>query len=358
MRGRRRARRAGDTPIPALLAACEPGLEPVVASELEELGLGPAAVAQEGLLRLECPPVAADVPGALGARTADDLYVEVWAGGPGGLAAWTARAAPLPAGALALHRRVLAGQGRRPRGRLKVTCFVRDRSDLRRRDVEASLGRQLLVAHPGWRLDPDRPDAEVVVFVDAHSAVVALRLTDPAFRHRGYGRAIAALSPTVAAALVRLSAPAADDRFLDPCCGGGTILLERALIGLPYAELLGGDLSEEALSVARANFGPRHQPWTLRRWDARHLPLPAASVSRVACNLPFGVQLPAAGGVAAFTAPCLAEAARVLRPGGRMVFLWPARPEVGTPPGVEAVRRVDFLLAGRPVAARVYRRPP
>ena len=355
MRGRRPARQGGDSPASALLAACEPGLEPVVASELEDLGLGPAAVAQEGLLRLERPPGAADVAVALGARTADDLYVEVWVGGPGGLAAW---AAPLPADALALHRRVLAHQGRRPRGRVKVTCFVQGRSDLRRRDTEASLGRRLLAAHPGWRLDPERPDAEVVVFVDARSAVVALRLTDPAFRHRGYGRAPAALSPTVAAALVRLSAPAADDRFLDPCCGGGTILLERALIGLPYAELLGGDLSEYALSVARANFGPRHQPWTLRRWDARHLPLPAASVSRVACNLPFGVQSPVAGGVAAFTASCLAEAARVLRPGGRMVFLWPARPEVRTPPGVEAMRRVDFLLAGRPVAARVYRRAP
>lgn len=335
-----------------LLATCQPGLEAVVRGELEGVGFGPMAQVRPGLLR--AGRVGADeVAAACRARTVDDLYLEVWAGAPDAfrrlLAAPTLA---IPGEVLAAHRAVLAAGGRRPKGRIKATCLLQGRTDLRRQDVEARLGRQVLAAQPSWRLETERPDAEVVAFLSPQSAIVALRVTEPAFRHRHYQRAPAALSPTVAAALARLAVPTPEDRWLDPCCGGGTLLLERAQMG-PYRELLGGDVSAAALEVARANFGDRHKPWSLRVWDARALPLPDASVNRVVSNLPFGVQLPAAGGVGPFVQACLREVARVLEPGGRAVLLWPQSQAVIPPPTLRQEREVAFDLVGQAVAARV-----
>jgi len=336
------------------LASCQPGLERPVCAELAELDAGAFRRLAPGLLTATAPGRAPAVTAALRSRTADDVYVQIWAGPPTALPALLAAPLVVPGEVLAAHREQLAREGRRPQGRVKATCLLAGRSDFRRQDLERRLARALLAGYPGWRLEEMRPDAEFVAFVAADRATVALRVTSPAFRHRGYARSAAALSPTVAAVLVRLAGAAAGDRFLDPCCGGGTILLERAQAGPPYRALIGGDSSEEALDVARTNFGPRHRPWTLQRWDARALPLAEGSVDRAATNLPFGVQSSAEGGVGAFAGACLVELGRVLRPGGRAALLWPAAPEAGRAPGLELELRLPFTLAGQPVCARVF----
>ncbi len=68
------------------------------------------------------------------------------------------------------------------------------------------------------------------------------------------------------------------------------------------------------------NFGPRHQPRLIARWDARRLPLESASVDTVVTNLPFGVKTDSDELPLLYTG-VLAEVARVLRPGGRAVIL-------------------------------------
>ncbi len=346
-----------------LLATGAVGLESVATEELRGLGLAPAEPVLPGILRLRRPVGGGDLAAACRARTVDDLYLEIWAGDRDGLRRRLAAPTWVVAGeVLAAHRDVLAASGRRPRGRIKTTCFLHGahrghgghgQADLRRQDVELRMARQLRAAYPAWRLEPERPDAEFVAFVSGRSAILALRLTDPGFRHRHYLRAPGALSPTVAAALVRLSRPGPRDRLLDPCCGGGTILLERAQAG-PYLELLGGDQSPEAVEVARLNFGNRHRPWQLHVWDARALPLAPASVNRVISNLPFGVQISASGGVAAFAAACLREAQRVLEPQGRAVFLWPRDVVVAVPELLAPEARLSFDLAGQAVVASVW----
>jgi 23S rRNA G2445 N2-methylase RlmL len=152
--------------------------------------------------------------------------------------------------------------------------------------------------------------------------ILALRLSDERMRHREYKleHLPASLRPTAAAALAWLTQPAADDVFLDPMCGAGTILIERANMGR-YKLLLGGDRREEALAVARANVGPRYKPIELRQWDARDLPIDAGSASAVAVNLPFGKQIGTPEENRALYPAFLREIARVLRPGGRLVAL-------------------------------------
>lgn len=153
-------------------------------------------------------------------------------------------------------------------------------------------------------------------------ALLALRLSDETMRHREYKleHLPASLRPSAAAGLVWLTEPREDDVFLDPMCGAGTVLIERAEIGR-YQLLLGGDIRTDALRVARTNIGPRYKPIELREWDARHLPLDAGSVSAAAVNLPFGKQIGTPEQNRTLYPAFLSEMARVLRPQARLVAL-------------------------------------
>jgi SAM-dependent methyltransferase len=95
--------------------------------------------------------------------------------------------------------------------------------------------------------------------------------------------------------------------------GVGTGLVAMALAGLGLP-VLGLDISAEMLGRAYERLGPR-----LVRGDARHLPVRAASVDAVV----FPISLHVVGGVPA----AFAEAARVVRPGGRVIAVHD-RPDV------------------------------
>lgn len=160
-------------------------------------------------------------------------------------------------------------------------------------------------------------------------ALFSLKLTSPEFRFRVGERrfAPAALRPTVAAALVRLSRPADDDVFLDPCCGSGTIAVERGYF--PARRIIAGDISPEALTSTRQNVaGQGVAVVETYHWDARRLPLDARSVTAVVTNPPWGGQIDPGTGLAAFYRDLLAEIKRVLAPGGRAVVLSERRREV------------------------------
>jgi tRNA (guanine6-N2)-methyltransferase len=192
----------------------------------------------------------------------------------------------------------------------------------RRVDVQTAAEGAVLRGHPGWRLVRDEAPVEVWLQQVGHELMMGLRLTTGAHRARG-GRTVereAALRPTIAAAMVRLTQPADDDVFLDPMCGSGTILLERAAAGR-YALLLGGDNDTAAVEATLANFGPRHQPKRIEHWDARALPLEDASVDKLACNLPWGRQVGRPEELPVLYRDVLRELVRVVKPGGRAVLL-------------------------------------
>src|SRR5262249_15759538 len=157
-------------------------------------------------------------------------------------------------------------------------------------------------------------------------AVCGLRLSDRTMRHRPYKREHlpASLRPTVAAAMVRLAGIAPESVVLDPMCGVGTILAEAAELARQRRAsrviLWGGGIERPALAAAAVNLKPFH-PDLLIHWDARRLPLPAASVDRVISNPPFGRQLGEPHEIATLYRLVVAECDRVVKPGGRAACL-------------------------------------
>lgn len=150
-----------------------------------------------------------------------------------------------------------------------------------------------------------------------------------------------ALNATVAAVLVDLTQPAPDDVFLNLGCGSGTLLIERALSG-QARRLIGCDTDPSALACAAENVAGAglslsdgasseadNAPLVeggsagveLQPWDATALPLPDGSVDALVVDLPFG-QLVGSHATNELLYPALlAEAARVARPGARLVAI-------------------------------------
>jgi tRNA (guanine6-N2)-methyltransferase len=197
----------------------------------------------------------------------------------------------------------------------------------RRKDLEQAALHGLAMRYGKWTAVPDDSDVEVWTNLLGSHLLVGLRLSDRAMRHRFEKRVAlpASLRPSVAAALVYLTGPKAEDVFLDPMCGSGTILLERRLAG-PYRQILGGDILPDRVEATQKNLGltgkrADMKPILIRQWDARNLPLETAVVDKVATNLPFGKQIASRREVEALYPAFLAEMARVIRPGGRLVLL-------------------------------------
>jgi 23S rRNA G2445 N2-methylase RlmL len=204
------------------------------------------------------------------------------------------------------------------------------RHNFRRVDAQYAVERGLMAREDKiCRLGGEHPHAQICIEVrggetpknkSLGEAYLLWKLTDESFRQHGEKRVHlpASLRPTVAYAMVRESGPSPGEVFVDPMCGAGTILIERARSGR-YKYLLGGDLERQAVHAAAANIGSRHKPCKLFRWDALRLPLKDRSIDKIACNLPFGKQVSLSD--SHFYGDFLQEASRVLHREGRMVLL-------------------------------------
>jgi 23S rRNA G2445 N2-methylase RlmL len=130
-----------------------------------------------------------------------------------------------------------------------------------------------------------------------------------------------ALNGSVAHAMALLTRPDPRDVFLNLACGSGTLLVERLLAG-PAARAIGCDTSDEALACARSNLlAAGHTSAELHGWDARALPLPDASVTALAADLPFGHLVGSHAQNVELYPAILREAARVALPGAPFALI-------------------------------------
>ena len=234
-----------------------------------------------------------------------------------------AREAPFVDQALAAM--VIARPGSRSgrRVRFRVVARMAGEHEFRRVDFKRAIEQG--IAERGdhsWRLVEEDADVEFWATMFSGEAMLALRLSDDRMRHREYkiAHVPGSLRPSVAAGMAWLSRPEEGDIVLDPMCGAGTILIERALAGR-YAMLIGSDRDPSMLQAARENIGPRYKPIELHSWDASAIPLPDGSVSRIITNLPWGVRHGSHSENRRLYPRLIAEFRRLTRNGGRIVIL-------------------------------------
>ncbi len=186
-----------------------------------------------------------------------------------------------------------------------------------KRAVVWRVARDVSAAAPALINDPQATTWEVQVDDEAGTVVlVPKRFVDPRWAWR-VADIPAASHPTVAAALAQVAGIRAGEDVWDPFCGSGLELIECALRG---AKVVGSDLDEAALAAAKANLEAAKVDGKLATADARVYS--CHPVSAIVTNPPLGsrVQIDAA----ALLVECVANFARQLGPGGRLVWITPA----------------------------------
>jgi 23S rRNA G2445 N2-methylase RlmL len=191
-----------------------------------------------------------------------------------------------------------------------------------RRAATWDVVRAIALLAPEFVNDPTASTWELVVstqrrFVDVD--IAPRSVLDPRFAWRK-GHVPAASHPTIAAALARVASAQPDDVVWDPFVGSGAELVERALLG-PFRALVGSDVDEGALEIARGNLDAAGLPATLHLMDALgHEP---SGVTLVITNPPMGRRSSRTAGLANRLDRFVAHAASVLVPGGRLVWIAP-----------------------------------
>ncbi|MCL4254444.1 MAG: methyltransferase domain-containing protein, partial [Anaerolineae bacterium] len=131
-----------------------------------------------------------------------------------------------------------------------------------------------------------------------------------------------ALNAPVAHAMIKLSHPKSDDRFLNIACGSGTLLIERCAYD-KVRWLAGCDINADALNCASENIaqaGYNHQV-ALFQADATHMPISDNHIDVICADLPFG-QLVGSHAENVRSYPLIfAEIQRLLAPNGRAIII-------------------------------------
>jgi 23S rRNA G2445 N2-methylase RlmL len=316
--------------LPDLYAVqTQPGFEGVALAEVTARVKGARAITERmmpqragiGIFTAPCSPA------LLKLRCAEDLFALVAYRRAVGAEVEQIRAAVLGSyhleWALQARARLVPGSRAGRRLKFRVVARMAGEHEFRRVDLKRAVENGLTErGDHAWHLDEQQADVEIWAMLNGDEFMAAIRLSGDSLRHRGYKIADrpGSLRLAVAAALAWLSDPHDDDIVLDPVCGVGTILIERAALGR-YRMLLGGDHDPDALAAARTNVGPRYKPIELRAWDAAALPLADHSVTKIVTNLPWGMRFGSHRDNRRLYRRMLAEFRRVIVPGGRIVLL-------------------------------------
>lgn len=334
--------------IPIYIAQTQPGFEAIAADEIAALEgatvLGTRPVAEKnGMIQFTYDGEPADL---LELRTIEDVFEQVLhmqnlAPTYPGLKVLEERVRQEASISPAVQRVRKVQPGRGGHGKLRYRVVSRQVGETRFRRIDAQMAVEKAIGQRtdhNWRLE-EEPALEFWLTLFPNEALLMVRLSNEKMRHRPYKleHIPASLRPSAAAALVFLTRPADHDVFLDPMCGAGTILIERAHFGR-YEQLYGGDQSPEALAVAQLNVGTRYQPISLQEWDARKLPLDESSITAAAVNLPFGRQIGSLEENRTLYPAVVRELYRVMRPGARLVLLTADSGAL-----IDSLRRIDNL---------------
>lgn len=352
---------------PACYATVHPGLEPVAADEItRDLG-GEVKKAEKGVVVFRVKEVG---PELLKLRTVEDVFLLAWgtdsltykADDLKQIERWTARDSDWKH-LLSLHHAIRPKPKAKPAYRL-VTQMGGTHA-YRRSDAGKALSKGLAGVFPAsWKPGYENASVEVWLTIRGATAACGLRLSDKTMRHRPYKveHLPASLRPTMAAALIRLAGAGPGHIVLDPMCGAGTIMAEQIELSKQrragHVAVWGGDNEMTMLRATASNL-QRVGPALLAHWDVTRLPLATASVDRVVTNPPFGKQMASPDEIGPLYRAAVRECDRVLKPGGRAVFLVMeanALRDAVKPLRWQPTRQLDVEVLGQPAVVSVWQK--
>ncbi|MGI5817145.1 MAG: methyltransferase domain-containing protein [Armatimonadota bacterium] len=258
--------------------------------------------------------------------------------------------------ALRVHREL---HGPRARPSFRITAHRSGDHAYNSLQVAAAAGAGV-VRRYGWDVDLEEYDYDLRVYVTDDTALAGLRLSPEALHQRARVRHTAAsLNATVAHAMCRLTEPVEGQVVVDPMCGAGTILVERARLPGPDL-LIGGDLFIKPLQAAQANIEAAGVGARIAQWDARALPLKTASVDTVICNMPWGRRIGSHRANRHLYPGFVRELARILKPEGVAALLTQEKRLItrliGRSPRLRIIREHHLSLSGTHPAIYVVKR--
>jgi 23S rRNA G2445 N2-methylase RlmL len=323
-----------------------PGLESFVGAEVAE------SAATGGMFRVESIARGLVVAAALGPFSLADIYHWRCFGTVGFI---LGRATVKGADSTETLAQIIASPLSRRFLRIFTEGIIRYRLDFVGRGHQRAAVR--LLAERVYALCPEiLNDARNVtwtmeVYQESENISVELcpNLTpDPRIRYR-LGDVPAASHPPLAACMARLAGRMENEMVWDPFCGSGLELIERALLG-GVRRIIGTDLSQHAIDVARKNFGAAKLDGVQADFicgDFRHAvgnSIEPGSATLIITNPPMGIRVPVADRRSLMN-DLFSTAAKALRPGGRFVVVNPLHLEKA-PLGLERQFREEVEMGG------------
>ncbi len=246
--------------------------------------------------------------------------------------------------------------------RFAVRGFVRSEPTFPGAEARKTL-EDVIARSTGARADSSRPDIELSVSLrDDGNAYLAA-----GFRTRAEpAPAAGALPRHTARLLCELSRPSADDVFLDPFMGSGSIPLERAMAG-PYKLIFAGDADESRVAGLKEKlkdkrFERKRKTFFPKQLDARDLSrFEDGLFTAIVTDPPWGDwEGLGEDEIYALYSRFLAEARRTAAPGARLVLLTgrnsAAEKAIESAQALwTAEERYDVLISGKKARAELFR---
>lgn len=277
-----------------------------LASELDELGISSFDQRRDSL-----KTTTADYPSLFEARCFSEALFPIASGVPIAPDAISKRSAPF-------IEKLMRGShsGSVPfRFRVELKIESEERTGLIR-DICAGMESESLVNAPS--------DYEVELRIEGNMQGARLyaklyTFEDVRFAYRAESIP-ASMEPSVAAAMLRFASEhlSVNARVIDPCCGSGTLLIERGMLS-PCASLTGVDISHAAIDIARRNTALTELPckYTVNdilRFEC-HRPY-----DELICNLPFGNRVGSHSSCETLYAGLLDKLPKLVKKGGIAVL--------------------------------------
>lgn len=191
-------------------------------------------------------------------------------------------------------------------------------------DVQKVAGQAIVDKYRN-RVDLENFNVEITVDIVHDKCIVGVAVSRESLHKRGYRvfEHPAALRPTIAYGMIRISKPLEGNVFVDPMTGGGTILIEAALYMGSKLKLYGLDINKRFIKGAKINAEAAGIANLVNfiHGDCTRLSQFINGIDRIVTNPPYGIRMEPKIGIKKLYNLFATEAYKCMNDGGRIVTI-------------------------------------